>query len=62
MMTRWGFTVPGGLVERLRKEHALHEATIAYTLNNGIKERLAAKNAEIKRQLEAFGAALEKGL
>jgi len=55
MITQWGFTVPGGLIDRLMKEYALHVATINYTLNPGIKEHLTAKNAEIARQLEILG-------
>jgi hypothetical protein len=55
MITEWGFTVPGGLIDRLLKYYALHEATINYTLNPGIKTSLAAKNIEIAKQLAKLG-------
>lgn len=55
MILKWGFTVPGGLVDRLLKEYALHEATIHYTLNDGIKANLTDKNAEIIRKLDVLG-------
>jgi hypothetical protein len=55
VITKWGFTVPGGLIDRLMKEYALHEATANYTLNPGIKERLTAKNVEIAVRLAALG-------
>jgi hypothetical protein len=55
MITQWGFTVPGGLIDKLLKEYALHEATIRYTLNPGIKKRLITKNIEITRRLESLG-------
>lgn len=55
MILKWGFTVPGGLVDRLMKEYALHEATINFTLNEGIKRNLSAKNEDICKQLEVLG-------
>lgn len=55
MTTQWGFTVPGGLIDRLLKEYALHQATINWTLNPGVKANLTAKNIEIAKQLDHLG-------